>query len=524
MKSRERKLTKSSEFLGPSNVMKLLRTTQLPKQLFFAEQVREHEESAAEQAGVSMWQLMDRAGHAIYECLETHFPLPIKVVVLCGSGNNGGDGYVAALAAQRAGYKVEVYAAKPPKSDDASRAYNNWLQAGNSVQKLNDWFESRPDVVIDAMLGTGISSGVKGEYREVIEALNERKLPIIAADIPSGIHANTGVPLGVAVKARYTVAMVALKVGLLGGGAKDFCGDIYLADLGIYKEFSAQVGSQVQLLTGEQVFTWLEPRRHATHKGSYGHVVVIGGAEGMAGAAGMAGLAALRSGAGKVSIICAPRQSKLAAISPELMVREGGAEQPELQELVKAANVIAIGPGLGKSQWAKDWLSLVLSLQSSTIVDADALNLLSGQPVTKVNWVLTPHPAEAARLLSCPTADVQNDRFQAAHDLHNKYGATVILKGAGTVIRSVRNCAICAHGTPALATAGTGDILTGITAGIWAQSETLNLKQHEVAELAVLIHALAGEKAAQTQFGECTRGIIATDLLPEIIGIVNPKG
>ncbi|RTE86436.1 MULTISPECIES: NAD(P)H-hydrate dehydratase [Gammaproteobacteria] len=499
--------------------MDTLRTDHLPLELYSAAQVREHEQEAAERCELNMWQLMERAGKAVCECLRGAFPPPLRVSVLCGSGNNGGDGYVAALCAQREGYDVSVFANKEPQSEDAKRARSLWVEAGNTVLPLGDWSELKADVVIDALLGTGLSDSVRGVYKDVIEQLNEKRLPVIAADIPSGLDANHGVPLGAAVKARHTVSMVALKTGLYCGAAKGFVGQLHLAGLGVLEAFREIVPESAVRLDQRLLATYLPARKQDAHKGSSGHVVIIGGAPGMAGAAGMAGVAAMRAGAGKVSVICAQGQSGQCAISPELMVREGDAQSTELRELVSRADIVAIGPGLGQSQWAKGWFDWIVASDKSLVVDADALNLLATRTVRKDNWVLTPHPGEAARLLAWKTSDIQAKRQEAAEQIQKRFGGTVVLKGAGTLVQHNEHLSVCQCGTPALATAGSGDILTGVIAGIWAQANALGVSQEQAAQIGVVAHALAGENAAKGK----TRGIIASDLFAELVNAVNPE-
>ncbi|CUS47527.1 MAG: ADP-dependent NAD(P)H-hydrate dehydratase [Idiomarinaceae bacterium HL-53] len=491
----------------------------IPQQLYCPEQVRKHEAHAAQSAGVSLWELMERAGAALFTCFTTYYPKVERVAVLCGKGNNGGDGYIFASLAAARGYQVQVFAAGEPKSEHAQRACEQWLNTGGEINSLEDWFESSAELVIDALLGTGISKPLAGVIRDVVEELNQRDIAVIAADIPTGLHGDKGCALGVAVRAHHTVTMVALKRGLFTGEAARYCGQVEYADLGVMREFRMQTGADAWRLDSEQLTKWLGPRDKIAHKGESGHVLVIGGAQGMAGAAGMCGLAALRAGAGKVSVICGAGQEGLAALTPEMMVRSGSVDDSALLSLLEHADVIALGPGLGQSEWAQQWWQRAIDTEKPLIVDADGLNLLAQLPVERDNWILTPHPAEAARLLACDTARIQADRWAAAKNLHAEYGGTIVLKGAGTLINAGATPYVCAHGTPAMATAGMGDILTGIIAGLYAQSGSLSLQQEEVACAGVLVHALAAENAA----GKKTRGIIATDLMEQLASLVNPE-
>ncbi|MCC5855176.1 MAG: NAD(P)H-hydrate dehydratase [Idiomarina sp.] len=490
----------------------------IPQQLYRPEQVRDTEATAAERAGLSLWQLMERAGKAVFECLLQEFPAPVQVAVLCGKGNNGGDGYVVARLALAAGYEVSVFAAAEPTTEDARRAWELWLQAGGEVAPLEEWEESTADVVIDALLGTGITSAVREPLAEVIRDLNTRRLPVIAVDVPSGLHADSGQALGVAVIARHTVTLIGVKRGLCTGDAADYCGQLWFADLGVLREFRLLTEASAWRLEPNQLLQWLPRRAANSHKGSFGHVLIIGGCVGMAGAVRMAGEAALRSGAGKVSVICEPDQEAIVAATPELMVRGLQSNAAEAEALIEAATLIVIGPGLGQGSFGQGWWERVRELDKPLIIDADALNFLAREPLQREDWVLTPHPGEAARLLDTTTQSVQRHRWDAAETLQETYGGVVVLKGAGSIIQSAEAVAVSTYGTPAMATAGMGDLLTGIIAGICAQRAALGIDLWAATCASVLVHGLAGDSAAAGR----TRGLLATDLLQELPRWLNP--
>jgi NAD(P)H-hydrate epimerase len=268
------------------------------------------------------------------------------------------------------------------------------------------------------------------------------------------------------------------------------------------------------LIGAETVRAVLPPRPRSAHKGRHGHVLVIGGGPGMGGAARLAGEAALRVGAGLVSVVAHPRSSTALVGRPELMCTM--VEQPgELTPLLARASVVAIGPGLGQDRWGRALLQAAFSSGLPAVVDADALNLLAQQAQRRDDWVLTPHPGEAARLLGSESAVVQADRLGAARELQRRYGGTVVLKGAATIVQSAGAMpAICDRGNPGMAVAGMGDVLTGVVAGIAAQCQDLAL----AAEAGVFVHAEAGDRAARS--GE--RGLLAGDVLGELRGCVNP--
>ena len=502
--------------------MNRLLSSSIPQQLYRPQQVRENEPRAAELAGVSMWQLMQRAGRAVFECLREQFPPPLRIAVLCGSGNNGGDGYIVATHALMAGYEVRVYAHKEPGSDDARRALQGWRSQGGDVESLNDWVDSDADVVIDAILGTGLSNDVRSDVAEVIDSVNDARLPVIAVDIPSGLDGDSGRVLGCAIKARHTVTMVALKRGLYTADAGEYRGQLWFADLGILREFRTLTKAAAWRLDPSQLSQVFVPRPWNSHKGMFGHVLVIGGSEGMAGAAQLTALAALRAGAGKVSVICQPGQESLAGAKAEIMVRGLNSNDNDADSLLQQADIIAIGPGLGQRDWGRQWWQRVTEMETPLVVDADALNLLAREPIRRDDWVLTPHPGEAARLLECSTNEVETDRWRSVALLQERYGGVVVLKGAGSLVQSQDYLAVNTTGNPGLASAGMGDTLTGITAALLAthyvQAKSARQSVAETVGYAVLVHGGAADSAAASG----ARGMLASDVIAHIREWVNP--
>ncbi len=508
--------------------------------LYTPEQVREHEGAAAESAGVTKWQLMERAGQAVHKCLERRYPVPASVAVLCGGGNNGGDGYVVATLAHKIGYKVRVFASHDQgnnQSLEAALALNLWLETGNEVESFADWADTTADVVIDALIGTGLKETVGEDLAAVIDDLNSRLLPVIAVDIPSGLHGDTGQVQGSAVMAAHTVSFIGMKRGLYTGAARDYCGQLWFAGLGVLEEFRLQTEPSAWRLESQQLKQWFPPRFEQHHKGHFGHLLIIGGHRGMAGAVRMAGEAALRTGAGKVTVVCEPGQETFVAGIPELMVL--GLDSSDTNDaalfadLLEQATHIAIGPGLGQTSWGQNCWQTALAANKPMVVDADALNFLANAPLQRDNWILTPHPGEAARLLKTDTRSIQANRWQSVQALQQKYGGCVVLKGSGSLIQSATEVAVCAAGTPALASPGTGDVLTGIVGGLMGQAQSLGLSQWEVASAAVLVHSLAGESAAN-ELGTInkkkhraarfvSRGLRASDLMAHIIQWINPN-
>ncbi|TVQ40028.1 MAG: NAD(P)H-hydrate dehydratase [Wenzhouxiangella sp.] len=476
--------------------------------LYRAEQVRELDRQAIEVHEIAGYTLMNRAGERVFRTLRARWPEARAITVCCGGGNNGGDGYVVARLAREAGLGVQLIALKDPSelAGDAARAARDWLQSGGQVEALAE--RLRGDVLVDALLGTGLDRAAAGDYARLIEHVNETGRPVIAVDVPSGLDADTGMPLGPCVRADVTVSFIGRKRGLHTGQAGRWCGGLVFDDLGVPGSVYEAVAKDARLLEPIDLHGWLPPRAPDTHKGDLGHVLVIGGDAGMSGAPILAGQAALRAGSGLISLATRAEHASVAiAIQPELMAH-GVEDLPALDRRIEKADVLALGPGLGQSDWSKAvWLR---ALQSGLplVVDADGLNLLALQEIRAERWVLTPHPGEAARLLDCGVADVQRDRFAAVRALAERYQATVVLKGYGSLVASANGeVAVCPFGGPAMATAGMGDALTGIIASLLGQG----VSDFDAACCGVLLHALAADRAAAGR-----RQILAGDLIASL--------
>ncbi|MCC7198665.1 MAG: NAD(P)H-hydrate dehydratase [Gammaproteobacteria bacterium] len=466
-----------------------------PVLAYSASDVRAIDSCAIEQHGIPGIDLMRRAGAAALAELRRRWPEARRLLVVCGNGNNGGDGYVVGQLAREAGLESIAAALQDPAglTGDAARAAAAYVAAGGAIVAFDPGLLAGADVVVDALLGTGLAREVEGPMRGCIEAINAASRPVLAIDVPSGLDADTGAVHGVAVRAGVTVTFVARKVGLYLGESRACAGDIVFDDLGIPAACAATVRAVAALMDAQLVRRALPPRGRLTHKGQLGHVLVIGGGEGMPGAVRLAAEAALRAGAGLVSVATRPENvSAIVGARPELMVH-GIGDESEARALLAPADVIAIGPGLGQTPWARGLLEMVLASGKPVIADADALNLLAQSPWRSPQWVLTPHPGEAARLLGGTVAAVQADRLGAARALADRYGGVVVLKGAGSlVLRQGGWPWICDRGNPGMAGAGMGDVLTGLIAGLAAQCRDLEL----AAAAAVFAHASAGDLAA----------------------------
>ena len=483
----------------------------LPITLYRTAQVRELDRIAIQEAGISGFELMSRAGYEVFQWFRNKCPNSESVAVFCGAGNNAGDGYIIARLALEAGLKVSVYCLANPENSkgDALTAYQNYTQANGTVIPFQGDETIDADVIVDALLGTGLDRPVTGLYAQAIQLINKSAAYIVAVDSPSGLNADTGNVMGCAVKADCTVTFIALKQGLLTGQAADYCGEICYASLAVPETiFQAVSPSAVRV-----VKIPLPRRQRCSHKGNYGHVLIIGGDLGYSGAAILAGEAALRVGAGLVSIATRPEHAGLMNLNrPELMCH-GVSSAKQLSGLLEKASVVVIGPGLGQSEWAAELFMATLAAQKSMIIDADGLNILAGLSITHPDWILTPHPGEASRLLRCSTTDIQQDRFAAVLAIQASYGGVAVLKGDGTLIASENQCAVSTTGNPGMASGGMGDVLSGVIAGLLAQGLSLQ----DAAQQGVYRHGQAADRAAEKD-GE--RGLLASDLMPYLRGSV----
>ncbi|MFO1371323.1 MAG: NAD(P)H-hydrate dehydratase [Candidatus Competibacteraceae bacterium] len=492
---------------------------ELPVELYRAAQVRELDRIAIQERGIPGYTLMSRAGEAAFHLLRQRWPKAWRIAVVCGSGNNGGDGYVVARLARQAGLDVRVLTVADPAKlcDDALLAYQDACAVEVPMIPFTAAELDEVDLMIDAILGTGLEREVNGIWREAIQAMNANPADILALDLPSGLHADTGAILGVAIHAAATITFIGLKQGLFTGQGPACRGELSFANLGVPTDIYPAIHPACWRYAGDDLRNLLPRRERSAHKGLFGHVLVIGGDLGLAGAARLAAEAAARCGAGLVSVATrAAHAGQQAAVRPELMFQ--GIEYPdELGPLLSRATVIAIGPGLGHSDWSQAMLQAALASAKPLVMDADALNLLAAKPLYRDDWILTPHPGEAARLLQMASAQVETDRFTAVEDLALRFGGVAVLKGAGSLIASKADgvVALCPAGNPGMASGGMGDILTGVIAALAAQG----LPLFAAAKAGVYLHGRAGDLAAQ-EGGE--RGLLATDLLLFLRRLVNP--
>jgi NAD(P)H-hydrate epimerase len=482
--------------------------------------VRAADRHAVEVLGIPGYRLMEQAGAAALGALRARWPGRTRLLVLAGPGNNGGDAYVLARLARAAGLGVALAAPLGvPSTTDAATAAREFLAAGGSVTPFAAALLQDADVVVDGLLGTGLTRAPAPPLATVIEAISDAGRPVLALDVPSGLDAETGAVAGVAVRAALTVTFVGLKPGLWLGAGPDHAGRIVLDTLGVPPSaFGAQ--RPVLRRIGPDLLARVMPARARTaHKGSHGHVLVVAGGEGMGGAALLAGHGALAAGAGLVTLATFPgHAAALAAARPELIVRAVDAPAA-LAGALAAADVVAIGPGLGQTPWACALYAAVMDSGKPLVVDADALNLLARDPARRANWCLTPHPGEAGRLAGVDAGAIQRDRLGSVRALAQRFGATVVLKGAGTLVAGAGETPfVCERGNPGMGAPGMGDVLTGVIAGLAAQQPDVARDLALAAVAGVDVHAAAGDRAALA--GE--RGILAGDVIRELRACVNP--
>ncbi|WP_444887794.1 NAD(P)H-hydrate dehydratase [Microbulbifer sp. JMSA008] len=490
-----------------------------PQPLYSAESVRELDRQTIAALEIPSIQLMKRAARAAFTHLRARWTDIGRIQVFCGGGNNGGDGYViAALAAQKK-IPVTVFACSDPEllKGDAREAHAYAVREGVQVLTSLTELDSTDGntLIVDALLGTGFSGELRQDVAHAIERIRKSPGPVFSVDIPSGLSADSG-SADLAVQADMTVTFIGRKLGLYCGRGPALCGEVIFADLGAPAPVYQAVEPLAQRFEGSSLRR-LPTRAADSYKNMFGHILVVGGDSGFGGAALMAAQSSARSGAGLISLATRP-EHLIAALTrcPEVMAHPVISGQ-ELEPLLEGPDVIAVGPGLGRSPWSEQLLARAGRAQVPLVVDADALNILAAgrvlAGVKRDDWVLTPHVGESARLLGCDTAEVLADPRAAAVAVQQKFSGVVILKGAGTLIAHEGGVDLINSGNPGMASGGMGDLLTGIVAALIGQ----HLPLVDAARLAVWLHGEAGNRAAE----DGQRGLLATDLLPWIRRLVD---
>lgn len=452
--------------------------------LYNISQAKVIDQLAAENLGINSYELMQVAAQAIFQHVRNYH----NILIITGPGNNGGDGWVVAELARQNGQNVTLWSLKPINElkGDARLAADAYT--GVVIESAP---EATFDCVVDAIFGSGLNQTITGHYAQAIAWITEQESPVIAVDIPSGLNGDTGQMMGAAVNAKATISILNDSPGLFTLSGKDLCGKITTESLGVDPMCYKNLPVSAELLKESQLTQMIKARQNNSHKGSFGHVWAAGGQAGMMGAVQLAAFAILKSGAGAATAVTDKQHSvTLPLRHPEIMTHGFDELHPELP--VKTPDVMAIGMGLGQSTWSKQLFNLLIKINVPKVIDADGLALLQPGHLNS-NDVITPHPLEAARLLDCHIQEVQADRLKAAKLLNQKYHAIVVLKGSGTIICNDQNTYICPYGSDALATAGSGDVLSGMIAGLMAQDH----HSLQAAQLAVIWHAVTGEKSRQ---------------------------
>ena len=485
--------------------------------IYLTAQIRQIEQAAREDN--PRIHLMERAGEAAANVArEILGENGTHVLVLAGSGNNAGDGFVVARLLKRWFYHVDVVFLGRAETlpDDAKNALTMWLEAGgNCVDEIPAG--SRYNLVVDGLLGIGIKRDVTGKFRELIQATIDLAVPVLALDIPSGLDGDTGMVRGIALPAQHTVTFIAMKPGLLTRDGPDYCGHIRVADLGLTTE--EHVGADGRVLRQQSVAHLLKPRIKNSHKGNHGDVSIIGGADSMVGGALLAARAAVNCGAGRVFAGLLAREApSFDPGQPELMLRE-----PDDLVAMSERSVLVIGPGLGMSVTAKRLLMKCIATDRPLLIDADGLNWIAQEPDLQLalhdrsaTTIITPHPAEAARLLGTLTGNVQNDRIAAVRELVTQLHSNVVLKGVGSIcITRDGKWHINTSGNPGLASAGMGDVLAGIIAALMAQG----LSAEHAMLYGVYLHGAAADECVVQGMGPV--GLTAMEVIHSARRVMN---
>jgi NAD(P)H-hydrate epimerase len=489
--------------------------------LFNAKSVRELDRLAIEEEGIAGIVLMKRAGRAVLQELLEHYGAPSLLTVFCGGGNNGGDGYIVAALAAEKHIPVQVFELSEVLSGDAAIARQYAEQAKVLCTVFDPSLDIVEGVIVDSLLGTGYQGQLRSSYAEAIQIINDSGLPVLAVDIPSGLQADNGAVAELSVQADVTVTFIGAKPGLFSGRGPGVCGEVIYHSLDVPETIFDQVEPDAELMDLAELLDYLPQLDIDAHKTQRGHTMVVGGDRGFGGAAIMAAEASARLGSGMTTVATRPEHiGAMLMRQPEVMACAVVSGQ-ELEPLLERPNVLVVGPGLGRSSWSEQLLQKAVAAKLPTVLDADGLNIVAeGRVVPKPDgsqWVLTPHCGEAARLLNVTVAEIEADRFAAVRQLQEKYAGVVVLKGPGTLIAGPGELIkVCPYGNPAMATAGMGDILSGVIGALIAQGFDLQT----AAELGCCLHSSAADMAVE-ELG--SRGLVATDILPYINRLLNQE-
>ena len=479
--------------------------------LYTSAQCRELDRIAIVEHGIPGFELMLRAGRAAFDELTTRWPQARSITVFCGKGNNAGDGYVIAGLAGETGFDVQILQVGEGDFRGDAELARQWAAERGCTPEPAD-APVRGEVLVDALLGTGLQGPPRPAFADAVDRINASGLPVLAVDVPTGVGGDTGAVLGEAVHADVTVSFIGSKLGLHTGPALGCRGDLVHAGLGVPQSVFDQVPG-CPLLTFDGAS--LPPLGVGLYKHRAGHLVVVGGDFNMGGAPLMAAEAALRTGAGLVSVVTrGAHRPAILARRPEIMVQDAD-DEDAVADLLERATALAVGPGIGGGRWGGNLFSRAIAVPGPMLIDADGLRWLAElDEVPAAAPVVTPHAAEAAQLLETSVTEVEADRPGSALRLAEAAGGVAVLKGPGTVCAADRLLGVCGHGNPGMATAGMGDVLSGVIGGLLAQG----LSAAEAATVGTCLHSRAADLAAERG---SRRGLIATDLyatIAELLG------
>ncbi len=439
--------------------------------------------------------LMKRAGFAAFQWAKQYHTQCQRVYVLCGAGNNGGDGFAFAQYAHLVGWQVDVGLVVSPaqvKSNESVTLLSELASLGVMPKPYDPAICAQADLVVDALLGIGVRAGLSSELLATISSVNAFQKPVLALDVPSGLNADTGAHYGDAIHAQHTMTFLTHKPGLVSADGADFAGEVRVESLGVAESLYADIRPVSKLLNVAQTEQGLVARKKNAHKGQFGQALIVGGDEGMLGSVMLAAQTCAYTGAGIVRVVTRSEHAPMVTVKcPEVMAYG----DRNLSDLIERSTVVAVGFGLSNNAWSNNLWQQVLLSDKPKVVDAGALRLLATQPIRRDDWILTPHPGEAAALLGLSTKEVQADRLAAVVALQEKFGGVVVLKGNGTLVYDGCEAQICDFGDGALSTAGMGDVLAGMIAALVAQGLSLSV----AAVQGVMLHAKAGEQLSQQQ-------------------------
>ncbi|MBV1907834.1 MAG: NAD(P)H-hydrate dehydratase [Kangiellaceae bacterium] len=499
--------------------------------LYSTEQIKTVESNFASDNVHGTWQLMEKAGKAGFSQLQQQWPTARKIIVVTGKGNNAGDGFIVAKLAAEQRIKVDLccLVESDELSRDARKAFLSIPRRALKRVSIEQVKFSEYDVIVDAMLGTGINGPLREPYLSVVERINLNAIPVLSIDIPTGVEADTGFVHSNAIKADSTVTFVGHKKGIFTGDAVNYRGKVKLSSLQISERHYQAQTIQSFSHNWHSLKKKLKPRAVSSHKGSHGHTLVIGGKPEYAGAAVLAAWSAAKSGSGLTSAWVSENSARALNVRlPVVMAQTvDKAEIPQMLVKLEAINrTLVVGPGLGRESWAEEWIGGLSKTDKvrnfQQVWDADALywlSIMNKSDINRINpnRILTPHPGEAAQLLNTSTHQINRDRYSAAQQIAEEYGGICILKGAGTIISCNKGVQIvCPVGNPGMASAGMGDVLAGLVGGLLAQKFSMM----DAAALAVSIHGEAADRAAGPK--EYYRGLLASDLLEYFPSLLNP--